>query len=177
MDVQASSGRPTLAEKLVKHKCPSRKLRDLRRSFTFIQQKIKSEYAVLRKENEDQRTKINNLEVRLKEKEEIVQLNDRKITSMEFESKTLKQKLIQYSIFLKNAVAENDKLKTTPTGSNLLSKLNDENTELAKKLKSSKESIREKNREIARLKIDQIDLRKASSAAQNKVSELHIDKT
>ena len=96
---------------------------------------------------------------------------------MEVEIKNLKQKLKQYSIFLKNAVAENDKLKTTPTGSNLLSKLNDENTELAKKLKSSKESIREKNREIARLKIDQIDLRKASSAAQNKVSELHIDKT
>ena len=96
---------------------------------------------------------------------------------MESENKNLKQKLKQYSIFLKNAVAENEKLKNKSTSFVDLVKLNDENNELAQKLKLSNENIREKNREIARLKIDKNDLRKTLSVSQNKVGELDKAKT
>ena len=145
----------------------------MRRSYTFIQKKI-------RKENEEQQLKINNLEAKLEEKEELIQLNDGKITSMELESINLKQKLKQYSVFLKNAVTENDQLQTKSTSSvdlSTLTKLNNENNELAKKLKSSKEVIRERNREIERLKIQKNDLTKTLSVAQNKVIKFDMDKT
>ena len=96
----------------------------------------------------------------------------------------LKLKLKQYSVFLKNAVTENDKLKTRLTNSIDSEKLNDENNELFKKLKSAKESVREKNKEIAKLKTDKIDLSKALSKfkedlsiAQNKFNKLEVDKT
>ena len=109
--------------------------------------------------------------------------NDDKITSMDLENKNLKVKLKQYSIFLKNAVTENDKLKAKSTSSIDLTKLTNENIELVKQLKSSVESIREKNEEIAKIKTHKIDLGKALSnlqekfsVAQNNVRKLEIDK-
>ena len=110
-----------------RRKCPSKKLRDLRRSYTFIQNKVKSEYDLLQKENKKQHSKINTLKVELKEKDELIQLNDGKIALMELEIKNLKLKLKQYSTYLKNSVTQNDKLK---------------------------ESIDDKNKEIVKLKED-----------------------
>ena len=88
---------------------------------------------------------INNIKDQLKEKDELVQLKDSQISSMDLESKNLKIKLKRYSVLLKNAVTEIDKLKARLTYSVDSEKLNSENNELVEKLKSLKELIREKN--------------------------------
>ena len=135
-------------DKTVMGKCPSKKRRDLRRSYTFIQNKVKTEVDLLRKENQNQNVKINDLKVKLKERDELVQLKDGKMASMEFENNNLKYKLKQYSIYLKNAVAQNDKFN---------------------------ESIKDKNNEIVKLKTDKNYLKNALEIAQNNIRKLEID--